>query len=246
MKKNTNKIMGVILIAIALFLIAQELGFTTGVSILEVIISLAFVGFGFQKIIKAEYPTGFICVGLAYYYSPEFLNLPHISFWIIILVSLLLGIGVGFIVGKKHTNIKTDRHGIHFEYDGNKKGSYYDAYDGNKKGSYYDAKDVVEIQFGNYEKYYSSNDYEKSTVKCEFGGAKVYFNDAKMLNESAMLNLEVAFGHVDIYVPRDWCIKDELDTTFSSVDIKESDMVTKHTLILTGEVTFGGLSVHYI
>ena len=71
-----------------------------------------------------------------------------------------------------------------------------------------------------------------------------------MAKGNATLHINVHFGSVEIYVPRNWRVVDLTASSFSgkknSADDIELNNDIKSTLSITGEVSFGSINVKYL
>jgi hypothetical protein len=60
------------------------------------------------------------------------------------------------------------------------------------------------------------------------------------------IDLDCSFGGFEIFVPPNWCLFSELDTTFGSSEDKRytsHEIDTEHKLIIRGDVSFGALEI---
>ena len=62
----------------------------------------------------------------------------------------------------------------------------------------------------------------------------------------AILENDVVFSGLDLYVPSHWNVEDQTGKVFSSHNIGRTINPGNPTLILRGDVVFGGIKVHYI
>jgi len=115
-----------------------------------------------------------------------------------------------------------------------------------------DDKNVIKLHqhFGEITKYIESQNLEKVEVDFSFSGAKLYFDNAKLAKNNAVLDLDLRFSGLELYVPRDWAVIDDCDSKFGGVSEKHrrrcSGDNSKNTLTLTGEVKFSGVEINYI
>jgi len=103
------------------------------------------------------------------------------------------------------------------------------------------------VRFGSGSKYLHTNHLERVDVNCSFGAAQVYFDHAQLANNSADVVLNVSFGGVELYVPRHWRIKNGVAAVIGGVDVRDNFCAEDApTLNLAGNVTFGGVEIHYV
>ena len=75
----------------------------------------------------------------------------------------------------------------------------------------------------------------------------VYFNNSKMQNETAVINLNASFSGVELYIPKEWEVEDKTNSSFSGIEVhNRSDLEKTNTLILVGDITFSGVEIFYV
>lgn len=75
----------------------------------------------------------------------------------------------------------------------------------------------------------------------------VYFDNAVLGDGKALVNVEVSFGDIKLYIPKTWKVIMNLDNAFGGCkehgNCSQSD---ENVLLLNGEVSFGALEIYYI
>ena len=120
----------------------------------------------------------------------------------------------------------------------------------NGKKWWYDGEKTIltdkEVAFGSGTFYKQDQDLVEDQVEVAFGNAKIYYDNAEMLGDSATLKIEVGFGNAVIYVPQHWGVDLKVET-FCGVAKADTPLApTSKTLIIRGEVAFGKLGVVYV
>lgn len=120
----------------------------------------------------------------------------------------------------------------------------------NGKKWWYDGKKTIltdkEVAFGTGTFYKQDQDLVDDQVEVGFGNAKIYYDNAEMLGDSATLKVEVGFGNAVIYVPQHWGVDLKVET-FCGVAKADTPLApTSKTLIIRGDVAFGKLGVVYV
>lgn len=92
-----------------------------------------------------------------------------------------------------------------------------------------------------------SKNFKRGDVTVVFAGTELNFSQADF-EENAILDLTAVFGGILLIVPSNWDIKSEVMCAFGSVDDKRmiqptTSSETKKTLILKGNVYFGGIEI---
>lgn len=100
--------------------------------------------------------------------------------------------------------------------------------------------------FGSAEKNYFSKNFKGGNITCVFGGGKVNLVQSD-IQDTAILNLSINFGGVEILVPSNWIIKNELNALFGGIEDKRHTFPindeNKKILILRGNVLCGGVEI---
>ena len=120
----------------------------------------------------------------------------------------------------------------------------------NGKKWWYDGEKTIltdkEVAFGSGTFYKQEQELVEDQVEVGFGNAKIYYDNAEMLGDSATLKVEVGFGNAVIYVPQHWGVDLKVET-FCGVAKADTPLApTSKTLIIRGDVAFGKLGIVYV
>ena len=120
----------------------------------------------------------------------------------------------------------------------------------NGKKWWYDGKKTIltdkEVAFGTGTFYKQDQELVEDQVEVGFGNAKIYYDNAEMLGDSATLKVEVGFGNAVIYVPQHWRVDLKVETFCGVAKADTSLAPTSKTLIIRGDVAFGKLGIVYV
>ncbi len=174
-----------------------------------------------------------IAIAIITIINKDFLNISNISSFSIMVAALLLVIGLSII-------FKSEKNVIFFK---GSKGCSFGADDVS-----YEASDIVDINisFGSSIKYVNSEDFKKAMIRTSFAEVQVYFDDAKILGDTAEVELDVSFAGVSLYFPKTWKIDNRVDTSFGSIEEKGRKGDFDKTIIITGKVSLAGVEIKYI
>lgn len=115
---------------------------------------------------------------------------------------------------------------------------------------WYDGKKTIltdkEVAFGSGTFYKQEQELVEDQVEVGFGNAKIYYDNAEILGDTATLKIEVGFGNAVIYVPQHWGVDLKVETFCGVAKADTSLAPTSKTLIIRGEVAFGKLGVVYV
>ena len=120
----------------------------------------------------------------------------------------------------------------------------------NGKKWWYDGKKTIltdkEVAFGTGTFYKQEQELVEDQVEVGFGNAKIYYDNAEILGDSATLKVEVGFGNAVIYVPQHWRVDLKVETFCGVAKADTSLAPTSKTLIIRGDVAFGKLEIVYV
>lgn len=107
--------------------------------------------------------------------------------------------------------------------------------------------DAVDIQtlFGGVKKNMISKNFKGGRIESMFGGTELNLMQADFTG-TAVLDFNIAFGGVKLYVPPQWNVKSEVTAILGGVEDKRA--ITPQTdstkvLLLRGSVMFGGIEI---
>ena len=120
----------------------------------------------------------------------------------------------------------------------------------NGKKWWYDGEKTIltdkEVAFGTGTFYKQDQELVEDEFEVGFGNAKIYYDNAEMLGDSATLKIEVGFGNAVIYVPQHWRVDLKVETFCGAAKADAPLAPTSKTLIIRGDVAFGKLGVVYV
>ena len=120
----------------------------------------------------------------------------------------------------------------------------------NGKKWWYDGEKTIltdkEVAFGSGTFYKQDQELVEDEFEVGFGNAKIYYDNAEMLGDTATLKIEVGFGNAVIYVPQHWRVDLKVETFCGAAKADASVAPTNKTLIIRGDVAFGKLGVIYV
>ena len=221
-----KKVFGIVLLVLAALVLLQG---NFGIPSLEgkiwPLIGIGF--FAYQSIeallrrrLTSAVFTAFIALMIANHFY-DILPIPNQSlFW----AGVLIVLGVGML-----TNSSKTWNGKKWWYDGEKT-----------------ILTEKEVAFGSGTFYKQDQDLVEDEFEVGFGNAKIYYDNAEMLGDSATLKIEVGFGNAVIYVPQHWRVDLKVETFCGAAKADAPVAPTSKTLIIRGDVAFGKLGVVYV
>ncbi len=232
--KKDNLFWGLFLIAAAVLILVAKLGAFPDMSIMKIFWTLVFVVALVNSLINLAFPGVFFSLAfLGIIYDNE-LGITAITPWTILFVALLLSIGVSLIYTPKKKKKKAEHREI--------EGSDFVVFD-EEDGNQFD----FSSSFVGSIKYVNSDNFESANIDAKFAGMKVYFDNAIIRNGHATVNLNVSFAGVELYVPKNWRIDNQMSASFGGVEEKNrNNGADGPILTLRGNVSLGGVTILYV
>jgi len=226
---------GILFILAGIFMIIGKLGYFPNMNVfsllltafLVVVIVKSLPSMNFSGIL---FPIAFICI----IYDKQ-LSITSITPWTILMAALLGSIGLSMIF---HKQIKWINHN-HNHNDEDYKFEKIDIED--------ESSVRFKNSFGASIKYINTDKFEQANFECSFGAMKVYFDNAVMSNENAIVRINASFSGIELYIPKTWNVNDNTNVFLGSVSEKNrNNQTTTNNLTLVGDVSFSGIEIIYI
>ena len=223
---------GIMLIAIAICIVLSAmgvgLGFISQLSVVDIILSIALLIFAFNLILDRAYPAIPFPIMIMFFFLEDDIarfmgrtdeNL--ISNWLVLLCTVLVSMGISLIYYPvKKKQIKT--------FCAEKKGNW--GKEGNKTMFSSDVKYVDCANFN--EQYYHVN----------MGNLDVQFTNTEEF-KGGLLRLSCNMGNINVYVPRGWNIKTEIDNHLGNVDIPSKEYQDGPILNIEAQNSMGNIEI---
>ena len=104
-----------------------------------------------------------------------------------------------------------------------------------------------DVSFSSVTKYISSRALKEVVIDNSFGSVTVYFDGAILDNGEAYVRVENSFGHVVLYVPKEWRVLTDMDKSFASLrTFGKCATQSINALHINGDIAFGSVEIHYI
>lgn len=240
MKRKKEIIIGLLLIIGAVFIMVDRMGFFWDIGLFKIIVTVILVGILIDNVIERSF--GGILFSLAFlgilYDRP--LRIEHLTPWPILGAALLGTIGLNMIFKKKHVDIE-----VKYDNTLNKHWSEKEQVIDEECG------DTVEcsVSFSSAVKYIKSTHFKRAFLKSSFGNLCVYFDNAHIgEGEEAVVQTDVHMGTLTLYIPGDWKVVLDVNTSFGNVEERGKRNIQSENRILwiTGDISFGGVEIYYI
>lgn len=111
-----------------------------------------------------------------------------------------------------------------------------------------DSRLIIDVTFGGRKEIITAKDFKGGDVSVSFGGSEINLTQADIFEDNAVLNFNISFGSVELIVPSNWEIVNEIHPTMGSVDDERvihasSPGEVRKKLILRGNCSFGSIEI---
>ncbi len=226
-----NKILwGVLLILAGVLVALFSLGtvsFPMGITIWKIVLAVVVMAVLIEGILRLEFAQTFLMAGIEVIIFEEAIGAllgkseeDWINNWIVILISLLIGIGFDLIFGGLKRRIKKGRSKLF----------------------------CSDNAFADGLKYIDASKMKKEYIRSNFGDFEVRFENAGEYDGGGELTIENSFGDMVIYVPENWEVEVNVENHFGELTI-DDDLCVQYAdgsgkkLIINGTNRFGDLDV---
>ncbi|MDH5105822.1 hypothetical protein OQI89_08165 [Lentilactobacillus diolivorans] len=182
------------------------------------------------------------------------LGITHLVPWTILLIALLISIGLSIILQplthKHYWHQFTKRYRgnwVSYNFTG---GDKDEANEDESDGKIIDGDQshpIVNMKMGSSVRYIHSDDFKQADIYASIGDLKVYFDDAKIQGEAATINLDANMADVELYVPKNWRIVNQIDPFMADVDVtNRSEGIAGPTVTLNGRAKMADVDVYFV
>lgn len=240
MKDKSSIFTGTLFLIAAVLIVLNSLGYSLGVGVVGIMISIVIVACLVKSIVKLSF--GGILFSLAFlaiiYAQP--LQIPaKLVPWPILFVALFGTIGLNLIFKKnsKFHNLKAKQNAY-----GRHRGMFSES-TGAANGDYVAEKN----SFSGTTKYIKSQNFVHAELHNHFGEFKVYFDEANITGNTATIQVSNSFGEMSLYIPKSWHVEHQIVRSFGSVEeYAFCQNVGTPTVIIEGSVNFGEIKIIYV
>ncbi|WP_203639821.1 LiaF transmembrane domain-containing protein [Levilactobacillus wangkuiensis] len=107
---------------------------------------------------------------------------------------------------------------------------------------------TVDVNMSSSIRYLQSQDFKRAIIKVSMGNAKVYFDNVKVNETGADVYVDDSFGGVELYLPKTWNVKNDMNTSFGAVEEKGFQEIDPNApeVRVHGNISFGGMTIIYV
>lgn len=223
---------GVLFVLMGIVLVVSKLGYFPDVNVFSLLLTAFLTAVIIKSLFHLNFagilfPIAFICI----IYDKQ-LGITSITPWTVLIAALLGSIGLSMIF---HKRIKWISNKCNDDYKLEK----IDVAD----GSHVEFKN----SFSASVKYINTDKFEQADFDCSFGAMTVYFDNAIMSNDNAIVRINASFSGIELYIPKTWHVDNKTNVFLGAVEEKnKNNGVTTNNLTLVGDISFSGVEIIYI
>jgi len=243
---------GIFLLLAAALVLANQLGGFAELNFWSGLVSIVAVACIVQCVINLSFATLPIPLAALYYIFQAPLELPEISFWPLVLIALLATAGLFALIPKKRFFKKRKRSNIEIIY-ADKNGVTEPRKLSDEEAQVVEEGDInnprISVQFGAISRYLHADALETAELDCNLGSLEIYFDNVKLSPNGAEIIANCKLGAIEMYMPSEWQIIDEVSASLGGVDIKGKNKQYAEDapkVRITGNVSLGGMEIHRV
>ena len=231
--KKERIFLGVLFILAGIFLVISKLGYFPDVNVFSLLLTVFLVVVIVKSLLRLNFAGILFPIAFLSIIYDKQLGITAITPWTVLIAALFGSIGLSMIF-HKHINWVNHNHNCE-DYKFEK----IDVED--------ESNVTFKNSFGASIKYINTDKFEQGDFDCSFGAMKVYFDNAVMSNENAIVRINASFSGIELYIPKTWNVNDKTNVFLGSVSEKNrNNQTTTNNLTLVGNVSFSGVEIIYI
>ena len=231
--KERNIFWGILFVLGAIGVIVGKMGFLSEINTFSLGFSVILVAVIIDSLFRLNYAGILFSIAFLCIIYDKQLGITELTPWTVLVAALFGSIGLSMIFPKKNKFFKKKScwsfekgENINIEDEGNIK---------------------ISAAFSGGTKFINTNKFTSATISCKYSGLEVYFDNAVMAENTAVVKLDVSFSGLELYIPKNWNVENRTNVFLGGIENeKYGDEVYTNTLILTGNVKLSGVEIHYI
>ena len=224
---------GVLFILAGIFLVISKLGYFQDVNVFSLLLTVFLVVVIVKSLLRLNFAGILFPIAFLSIIYDKQLGITAITPWTVLIAALFGSIGLSMIFHKRINWVNHNHNCEDYKFE---------------KIDVEDESNVTfKNSFGASIKYINTDKFEQGDFDCSFGAMKVYFDNAVMSNENAIVRINASFSGIELYIPKTWNVNDKTNVFFGSVSEKNrNNQTTTNDLTLVGNVSFSGVEIIYI
>lgn len=276
--KASRIIWGLLIVAAAVLLILQGVGvlgdFTSMVgelSVWRIVLAVFLLAIIIERMVKLHFDQIFVPLGFIFMLFEK--NIAFlcgvdeniINNWIIFGCSLLLSIGVRFLIPRRRKKIKISKKikagHVHVDINSDDRDGPIEVeveepeveepeldVDDDEDEDDEDDDDDDDDEKGDFgtanSRYFDGATFKRGYVKTRMGASEVSFENADKYTGGGVLNVDCRMGAIEVRVPKSWSVAVDIDNTLGAVDISHKNSnPDAPVLTITGKCNLGAIEI---
>ena len=240
--KNKNWFWGLFFIGAAATIILSRRGYLNNVNLVSLVFTILLIPVIIKSISHVNFLGILFPIAVISIIYAEPLGITDLTPWPVLITAILGSIGLSILFKKSWPHKHLHEYSCKNFYNSNNEENF---------GEVINCPDdeIIEckVNMGSSIKYVNSDNFKKARLTCSFGALKVYFDNAKPSVDGAEICLDVSFGGVELYIPKEWQIKSNLNASLGGVDEKNRPSnINGPIVFLNGEIKLSGIEIIYI
>jgi predicted membrane protein len=234
MKNNVKNVLGgFFVLAFAGLIYADAIGKFGNIGLWTWIFTFCFGAAAFNTLSRRDVAGTCFSLGILAIIWRSQLGLGALSIWTILGITLLVSIGLSLLLRPLlHTRKPHFAAQVVMGED--------------DTASSADANIVINTRMSSTVRYVRSTDFQSADIQVNMGTVKVFFDEAQIVDGPAYININGSIGEVELYIPRDWQLDNQLNTFIGDINIKHNDIHEGPIVRLSGNFKIGDIDVHYL
>jgi predicted membrane protein len=237
---------GVFLLLAATLVLSNQFGGFVELGVGSMIAAALAAAFLVQCLISLNFGSLPIPIAALYFIFQVPLELPIISFWPLVLVTVLATSGLYALLPK--TFFRRIKKNVNVVYTDNE-GKKYTSEDKARIEENGDENNPqISVQFGSICRYLHSDCLESADLDCSFGNLEVYFDSVELSPNGAEIFANCKFGNIELYVPKHWHITNNMNASLGNAEVNGRNDSSEDAprLNVTGNVSLGNIEINRI
>lgn len=231
--KMKNYLWGIFFIAAAVLLVVGKLGIVGEIHVWSLMFTVLFTAALVESVLQKSIPGVLFSIAFLCIIYDEQLGITALTPWTVLGAALLGSIGISFF----------------YTPDRVRRGHLHEAKEG--IGAIETVQDEEKMEFitkfGGSIKYINSEDFRSARVEAVCSGMKLYFDNAMIQGEQAVLDMMLSYSGLELYIPKEWMIINEANIFMGAIEEKNRrEGEVEKRLVLRGEMKLSGITVIYV
>lgn len=241
--RKKNMFWGIVCILAAIFLVVSKLGMFGEIGFWSLMFTMFLVVALIKGICERNFTDILFSIAFLLIVYDKQLGIEALTPWTVLGAAALGSCGLSFLFPKKERKDcfcteewKRHRHNHH---------------NGKAEEVIIDIEENGYIKqttkFGASTKYVNCDNFKQAELECSFGAMSVYFDKAQVKDGKAYVSMQVRFAGMELYVPKEWSIVNDVNTALGAVEEKNKNCPDGSVvLMLNGSVQFAGVDIIYV